>query len=767
MINASARAVDLERMRVRVRGAVQGVGFRPFVYALCERHNLTGWVLNDGDGVLMEVEGIGLTAFLDDLEHTTPPLARIDDMDAHVIPVTGDQAFTIRHSAKGAITTGIPADAGVCDACLEEMFDPSDRHHLYPFINCTHCGPRYTITQELPYDRPQTSMAAFTMCPDCATEYQDPHDRRFHAQPVACPACGPELSMPIGDIVARLKAGEILAIKGLGGFHIVCDARNETAVAELRRHKDREAKPLAVMVANIASAQNFATIGTAEAHCLSLPSRPILVLPKRPETSLAPSIAPGFDSIGVMLPYTPLHYLLFHEAANHPDGTDWLNEVQDLVLVMTSANPGGEPLVTDNADAQRRLDGIADAIITHNRDIVVRADDSVVRFIDGAPAFVRRARGFVPTPIKLPHAVPPGLALGAHLKNTVCVTRGDEAFVSQHIGDLDTPEALIFFDETVNHLLSITDVEPEWVAHDLHPDFYSTRFAQDYAATRTIPTYAVQHHHAHVSAVIAEHGLKGPVLGLALDGFGLGENENESSTLNWGGEALLVDGTDYRRVGHLSSVPLPGGEAAFRAPWRIAAAVLHRQNRQDDIATRYANMGDVDLLLQMLDKNINVYDSTSCGRLFDAAAGLLGIQPTASFDGQAPMKLEALVTEPFVLDDTYSIENGVLNTNNLLNCLADMDPVSGANAFHGTLIAALTDWTQTLAQNAGINHVVLSGGCILNRVLTEGLTDNLRRTALNIYRPQALPPGDGGLSLGQAWTAALIHNDPKGGTPCA
>lgn len=752
---AAANRSTAERIRVRVRGAVQGVGFRPFVYTLVTRYDLTGWVLNDGDGVLMEVEGRNVHVFLKALKSSPPPLARIDDIGVESIPTKGEDGFVIHSSPEGLVSTGLPADAGVCDACLEELFDPTDRHYRYAFINCTHCGPRYTITKHLPYDRPQTSMSGFAMCPDCQTEYKAPLDRRFHAQPVACPACGPSLSMSVEDILKRLIAGDILAIKGLGGFHIVCDARNEEAVAKLRQRKNREEKPLAVMVANVASARTCVQANAAEAAQLSSVARPIVVLPKSSSDTLAPSIAPGLDSIGVLLPYTPLHHLLFHEAAGRPSGTEWLSQVQDLALVMTSANPGGEPLVTNNEEAHRRLEGIADAIVSHNRDIVVRADDSVQRFIGGVPTFIRRARGYVPEPIKLAHPVKPGLAVGAHLKATVCVTRGDEAFVSQHIGDLDTPEALLFFEETVAHLLAITDVTPEWVAHDLHPDFFSTRFAQDFAAKHDIPAHAVQHHHAHVASVIAEHGLKGGVLGLALDGFGLGEGDGQA--LNWGGEALIVDGFDYQRAGHLAPLPLPGGEAAFRAPWRIAAAVLKDHGREDEIATRFSQFGDVSVLMQMLKQNVNVVPSTSCGRLFDAAAGLLGVQPVASFDGQAPMKLEALVTEPYVVDKTWSLNDGVLDLGVLLGRLADMDSVSGANAFHGTLIEALSNWAKNLADDAGLSQIVLSGGCVLNRVLTEGLQHNLRHSGFDVYRSHGVPPGDGGISLGQAHIASLKH----------
>jgi len=741
-----------KRIRVRVTGAVQGVGFRPFVNALAARLGLVGWVLNDSEGVLVEVEGFcdDTSSFLQALRINAPPLSRIDEVISEETEVLDETGFAIRASQGGAVSTSIPADAAVCDGCLEELFDPADRHYLYPFINCTHCGPRYTITRHLPYDRPQTSMAGFAMCADCGTEYKNPEDRRFHAQPVACPACGPKLSMDVGDIVRRLKAGEILAIKGLGGFHIVCDARNEDAVARLRQRKNREEKPFAVMAGSLAALKKLAVIDGVAAEVLTSTARPILVLPKCEDGGLAPSIAPGLGEVGVMLPYTPIHYLLFHEDAGRPLGTAWLKDARDFALVMTSANPGGEPLVIGNEEAFRRLDGIADAIVTHDRDIVVRTDDSVLRMIGGEPTFIRRARGYVPTPIKLPHDVAPGLALGGHLKSTVCVTRGREAFVSQHIGDLDTLDSLQFFEETVAHLLSITDVTPEWVAHDLHPDFHSTRFALELAAEHAIPAFAVQHHHAHVAAVVAEHGLDGPVLGLALDGFGLGEGEGP---LNWGGEALVVRDGDYQRVGHLASLPMPGGEAAFRAPWRIGAAVLHQLGRGGEILERYGELGDMGLLAQMLERGVNVQPSTSCGRLFDAAAGLLKVQPVASFEGQAPMKLEALVTAPQILRDGWRIDNGVLDLSGLLSHIADQDPVAGANLFHGTLISALVDWVQVLSKGAGVTQIALSGGCMMNRVLAEGLERRLRALGFCVFKPQVLPPNDGGLSLGQAWSA--------------
>ena len=740
----------VRRLRVRVQGTVQGVGFRPFVFNQATRFGLTGWVLNDGDGVLIEAEGEGVEDFILALQAEPPPLARIDAYAVEEISLQGTSDFLIDTSRKSAVKTSIPADAGVCDACLKELFDPANRHYLYPFINCTHCGPRYTLTHALPYDRPNTTMAAFEMCPRCADAYHDPRNRRFHAQPVACPVCGPDLSMPVSEIVRRLKSGEILAIKGLGGFHIVCDANNETAVKRLRRNKNREEKPFAIMVANIESATEKVMLTGADEALLTCHTRPIVLLDRLPGEGVAPSVAPGLTSLGIMLPYTPLHYLLFHESAGCPDGTEWLNLAQDMALVMTSANPGGEPLVTDNVEAEDRLHGIVDVVVSHNRDVAVRADDSVLRMIAAKPRFIRRARGYVPEPIKLCRPVPPGLAVGGHLKTTVCVTRGREAFVSQHIGDLDNIKTVHFFEETVNHLLGITDVTPQWVAHDLHPDFQSTRFAERFSRERGIPSVAVQHHHAHVAAVMAEHGLEEPVLGLALDGFGLGV---EGEHRYWGGEALRVDHFNCQRVGHLAPVQLPGGEAAALAPWRVGAGILHSLGRAREIDERYRDLGDTALIRRMLDSQSHVTSATSLGRLFDGACGLLGVQPVAYFEGQAPMMLEALATAPYALLDTWRINNGVLDLFPLLGRIADMDARDGANAFHGSLVQALSDWAVELSESTGLHSIVLSGGCLMNKVLAEGLEKSLTARGLRPYLPERLPANDGGLCLGQAWVA--------------
>ncbi|HYD32644.1 MAG TPA: carbamoyltransferase HypF [Azospirillaceae bacterium] len=737
----------VERRRIRVRGLVQGVGFRPFVYALAHDFRLSGWVLNDAAGVLIEAEGTDTAAFIHALQDRPPPLARIEFIEVEPAPPRGDIGFTIRDSdVCGPVTTAITADAAVCPACLAELFDPADRRYRYPFLNCTHCGPRYTITRRLPYDRPQTSMAGFPLCEHCAAEYHDPADRRFHAQPTCCPACGPRLSMPVEDVLAHLKAGRIVAIKGLGGFHLACDATNAQAVDRLRTVKQRDGKPFAIMVANVASARRYGDSGAAEEKLLTGVERPIVLLRRRPASSLAPAIAPDLAWLGVMLPYTPLHHLLFHEVAGRPAGTAWLDAPQDLTLVMTSANPGGEPLCIDNAEAHRRLDGIADVIVDHDRAIVIRADDSVVRMVAGAPAFLRRARGYVPVPIRLPRAVPSVLAVGGHLKSTVCVTRGRDAFLSQHVGDLDNAATLAFLEETVEHLLHVLQITPERVAHDLHPDFQSTRFAQSLG----IPCVPVQHHHAHVAAVAVEHGVEGPLLGLALDGFGLGGDGS-----SWGGEMLLVDGPKVERLGHLAPLAQPGGDMAARQPWRMAAAVLHRLGRAEEIVPRFSRYGPAAGVRQMLDKGLNAPLTSSCGRWFDAACGLLGVRAVAGFEGEAPMALESLAHAPRVLEGGWTIHDDVLDFVPLFERLCRINADEGADLFHGTLIAALIDWTLPVLNEHRSTMVALSGGCIMNAVLAEGLTTGFARAGVTALLPRQAPANDGGLSLGQAWVAAL------------
>ncbi|MEG1833818.1 MAG: carbamoyltransferase HypF [Burkholderiaceae bacterium] len=772
---ATASAAAIARRRVRVRGRVQGVGFRPFVYRLATELALAGSVHNDGEGVAITLQGSeeSLRVFLSRLQSEAPRLARIESVESSSEIPLAEAGFRISASDHGAVTTGVTPDAAICPECLAELCDPSDRRHRYAFLNCTHCGPRYTITAHLPYDRPQTSMAVFTQCPACQSEYEDPANRRFHAQPNACPVCGPRLSLwsqagePVhcADVIAaaveRIRAGEILAIKGLGGFHLVCDAGNAAAVATLRARKHRDEKPLAVMVAGLASARQLATVSETAARLLESPERPIVLCPKRAgcDESL-PGVADGVPELGLMLPYTPVHYLLFHEAAGQPAGTDWLEHPQPWRLVMTSANPGGEPLVTGNTEAVERLGAIADALVVHDREILIRCDDSVVRTELRAdsltPRFVRRARGYTPAPIALARSGPAVLALGAYLKNTACLTRGGQAFLSQHIGDLENAASCVALEAAVDHLQSVLEIRPELVAHDLHPDFYSTRLAARLAQSLGVPAIGVQHHHAHIAAVMAEHRVTEPVLGLALDGVGLG-----TDGAAWGGELLRVDAQGFARLAHLAELRLPGGDRAAREPWRVAASVLHQLGRGDEIARRFAFPAAA-TVTTMLDRNLNCPATSSLGRWFDAAAGLLGVRSHQGFEGQAPMLLEALAQRHGAvapLAGGWVIEAGQLDLLPLMAQLADeTDPARGAALFHATLIEALAELTAAAARESGIGLVAFGGGCFMNRILSTGLRDRLTAAGLTLLEAEQAPANDGGIALGQAWAAALAHH---------
>ncbi|HEX4944490.1 MAG TPA: carbamoyltransferase HypF [Usitatibacteraceae bacterium] len=765
-------APPIERRSVRVRGTVQGVGFRPFVWRLANELALDGWVLNDAEGVLAEVQGSprAVDDFLRRLAAEAPPLATVGAIEHETLPVQAVRGFAIVASRGGAATTPVTPDAATCPDCLAELFDPADRRFRYPFINCTHCGPRFTITRGVPYDRPRTTMSSFAMCPACQREYVDPSDRRFHAQPDACPACGPSIALlgedgarrQEGDVVAaalaRIRAGKVVAVKGLGGFHLVCDARNVRAVARLRASKHREEKPFAVMAANVASFLPYARVDEASRRLLESRERPIVLLEKRPgcDEALA-GIANGVSALGAMLPVTPLQWLLFFAASGAAGGTAWIEEPQDLVLVMTSANPGGEPLVLGNDEAVRRLAGIADAFVVHDRDIAVRCDDSLVRATVEGPAFVRRARGYTPRAIRLPRAGPTILATGAWLKNTVCVTRGDEAFLSPHIGDLDNGPTCEALDEAVAHLLAILEVEPAACAHDLHPDFYSTRFAAQFASGHGIPAFAIQHHHAHIAAVCAEHGHSAPAIGLALDGVGLGTDGTA-----WGGELLRVEGAHFARLGHLGELRLPGGDRAAREPWRVAASVLHTLGRGAEIAQRFPRAGAA-IVTEMLERGTNSPVTTSAGRWFDAAAALLGVREVTAFEGQAAMQLEALATGHGPVEPDRSRwrigADGTLDLLPLAERLAGtQDAAFGAALFHATLIEALAEWVLIAAAREGLATVALGGGCFVNAILSTGLRRQLASGGLTVLEARQAPANDGGIALGQAWVAMQEFN---------
>ncbi|MGO9943970.1 MAG: carbamoyltransferase HypF [Rhodoblastus sp.] len=730
---------EATRLRLRLRGAVQGVGFRPFVHGLAARYGLAGFVRNDAEGVLLEVEGAGVERFVAALRQELPPLARLDAMEVERLAPSGEAGFVIETSRGGLARTRIPADAATCEQCLDDLFDPQSRFHLYPFVNCTHCGPRYTLTRRLPYDRAQTSMARFAMCEDCAREYKDPANRRFHAEPIACAKCGPRLSHQPAEIVAALRSGKIVALKGIGGFHLLCDAHDEAAVAELRRRKNREVKPFAVMLANEASVALFAARGPEDLSLLRHPAHPIVLLPS---LGLLPrNIAPEMTRLGVMLAYAPVHHLLF-QAAGGARG-----EAQNFALVATSANSGGQPLITYNDEALGKLASIADLIVTHDRDIVVRADDSVMQRIDGAPAFLRRARGFVPEPIDLVTEGPSVLACGGHLKATVTLTRGREAFVCQHIGDLSDAETFRFYEESAAHLLSLLDVEPEAVACDLHPDYLSTRFAE----ASGFPVLKFQHHAAHVAAIAAEHGESGALTGAALDGHGLGDDGEA-----WGGELLRLDGAGrFIRIGHLAGLPLIGGDRAARDCWRMGLAAFSALGRFEEAGAFFAATPEAERLAQIgLTKNAPL--TTSLGRLFDAASALLGFAQRQDFEGQAAMRLEAFSRDTRVLPGGFVLREGVVDFSGLLAHLIDKrpSPVEGAELLHGTLIAGLAEWISAFGSPG--EKIALGGGCMMNRVLAEGLAGALRKKGLTPLLARKIPPNDGGLSLGQAALARAV-----------
>ncbi len=776
--------------QIRVRGRVQGVGYRPFVWRLAHELGLRGWVRNDAEGVeILAVGGLAqIEALYTRLNVEAPPLAQVSAIELGVMaaPAAADALptvdFSILPSRPGALCTEPAHDSAPCRACLGEVFDPANRRWRHAFASCMHCGPRYTVTRGLPYDRERTSYAPFAWCVECAREYGDPAARRFHAETIGCPDCGPRLQLldaqgvpragvdPLRGALDALLRGEILALKGRGGFQLLCDARNAAAVTRLRERKERAQKPFAVLLANPPSAAQWVEVADATAIALlESAARPIVLLPKRPAADIdLPGLAPGLDGLGVLLPATPLHYLLFHEAAGRPSGLGWLEQVQSLALVCTSANPGGEPLVIDNAAALSHLADLADAFLLHDQHIVMRCDDSVLQVIPASSAsggraqFIRRARGYALQPIALAGAGPNVLALGGWYKNTVCLTRGQQAFVSQHIGNLDNAATCEYLEETLAHLLAILDVRPDCVAHDLHPDFFSTRLAVEFAARHDLPLIGVQHHHAHVAAVVAEHGLQEPVIGLALDGVGLG-----SDGAAWGGELLRVEGAACARLGHLQTLALPGGERAALEPWRMAASALHALGMQTQIAARFATQAAAATVQQMLERGLNSPPTTSMGRHFDAAAGLLGVCSHSAYEGQAAMLLETLAARHPGMASMPALEQGyridtqdgrtLLDLQPLLRHLAGLADAAetgfGAALFHATLADALADWAGRAAQNSGIRLVVCAGGCCLNRVLLQRLERRLRARGLQLLQARQLPPNDAGLSLGQAWVA--------------
>ena len=771
------------RRRLLVDGVVQGVGFRPFVHNLARDEGLAGFVTNTSAGVVIEVEGPAdrVDRFAGRLRDDAPALAQVVSVQAEDVEPLGGDGFAIVASEDSPGTrTLIPPDVATCADCLREIRDPGDRRRGYPFTNCTNCGPRWTIIGRIPYDRPYTSMAAFAMCPACRREYEDPADRRFHAQPNACPGCGPKvwLEGPLGatdpgaGVLGRaaeaLARHAILAIKGLGGFHLAVRADAPAAVAELRRRKVRAAKPLAVMAADLDAARRLARVTAEEAALLASPRAPIVLLEARPDAPVAPEVAPGHRRLGVMLPSTPLHHLLFDALAHH--GLD--------VLVMTSGNVSDEPICLANEEARRRLDGVADAFLLHDRDILRRADDSVVQVLPGGPLLLRRSRGWAPVPVfvKGCDQAPPVLAVGAELKSAVCLLKDGRGFLSPHIGDLANLEAVEFFEETIATLQDVLECEPRLIAHDLHPGYASTRWAKEQAAAGR-ELLAVQHHHAHLVAVQAEHGLEGPTVGLVMDGTGYGMD----GTI-WGGELLVGGAGGFSRAGHFEPVPLPGGDAAIRAPWRQAVAYLRHAYGPDFFAAHPDEFGfqkdrPIDPVLEMLEKDVNSPATSSCGRLFDAVAALVGPWNEAAYEAQAAIELMALTTHgevaaarPFAaaLAELIEIEppagstgEGMLSlpVSPLVRAVRDarragVAPAAISAMFHRTMIDLLGAAAAWAAGRYGLEDVVLAGGVFQNELLLAGVEKALTGAGLRVRRPVQAPAGDGAVALGQAVIAA-------------
>jgi hydrogenase maturation protein HypF len=758
---------ELRGVCIHITGVVQGVGFRPFVYGLAKKYKLNGWVRNTSAGVDIEVDGEQeiLDAFVKALRDEAPPLSRIDELTASFQAPNGFRSFEIVHSeaVEGAFQP-ISPDVSVCEDCLSELYDLSDRRYRYPFINCTNCGPRFTIIKDIPYDRPKTTMAPFPMCPDCEKEYTDPLDRRFHAQPVACPVCGPQIWLEkrengkTGQLVEKddaiqqtrttLKDGHILALKGLGGFHLACDATNAEAVSELRRRKLRVDKPFALMMVDVETIEQHCFVNDAERELLQSGARPIVLLQRKPESPIAKECAPGQDNLGVMLPYTPLHCLLLEKDNDFPEA-----------FVMTSGNISEEPIATDNDEARIRLNDLADAFLMHDRDIHVRCDDSVVRVFEKETYPIRRSRGYSPFPVKLPFEAPPLLAVGPELKNTFCITNKDYAFLSHHIGDMENYETLQSFEQGLEHFEKLFRVAPEAIAYDLHPNYLSTRYTLERAEQGNLPTIGVQHHHAHIAACMAEHGLDGaqPVIGLAFDGTGFGED----GTI-WGGEVLVADYKSYERVFHLDYFPLPGGDAAIKKPARTALALLWSLGMDwDDNLAPVAEFcaDDRTLLTTQLEKKINTPMTSSMGRLFDAAAALAGVRQSVNYEAQAAIEFEALADPD--KDGIYPFERGqdVIEVRSAIEALVT-DVLAGipipviSSKFHNGLAQLALETCQGLRVAKSISKVALSGGVWQNITLLRRTLSLLQADGFVVYIHHQVPTNDGGLSLGQAAVAA-------------
>jgi hydrogenase maturation protein HypF len=772
---SKAAGQPLKSASISVRGIVQGVGFRPFIYGLAVKHNLKGWVYNTSKDVKIEVEGAAeaIEQFGKELKIKAPPLAHIEDITIEYHPPLGYKNFEIRQSqAQAGEYQLISPDIATCQACLGELLNPEDRRYRYPFTNCTNCGPRFTIIEDMPYDRPKTTMRYFQMCPQCQVEYDNPLDRRFHAQPNACPKCGPQVKLvdskgnlinnfnPIAAASQLLKEGKIVAVKGLGGFLLACDATNDVAVQTLRKRKRRSSKPFAIMVATVEEAERHCYISPEEKELLTSPQSPIVLMKWREDSLVSGEVAPSLQFLGVMLPYTPLHHILLRD--------------MDLPLVMTSGNLSEEPIARDNDEALRRLAGIADYFLIHNRDIYSRYDDSVAMVERNSSQLIRRARSYAPYPICLQFKTKQVLGCGAEDKNTFCLTKDNYAFLSQHIGDMENMETMEHFDDTISLYKRLFNIEPEIAAHDLHPDYLATKYARELSESG-IKLIPVQHHHAHIASCMADNGLESPVIGVAFDGTGMGADGNI-----WGGEFLVADYRNFRRAGHLEYLPLPGGTAAIKRPYRTAIGYILTLLGQNALnhglpIMKAAEDIEIDVIMRQIEKKINSPLCSSVGRLFDAISALVGIRNEIDYEGQAAVELEMAahsftmarnVNDELISDNNanypYRIveDDGVriVRLKDLFSAVID-DLYQGVSKgmisvkFHNTVAQMVNDTCHLIAEETGIIQVALSGGVFQNRLLLRKTVSLLESNGFHVFTHRQVPCNDGGISLGQAMIA--------------
>jgi hydrogenase maturation protein HypF len=769
----------IERKKIHITGVVQGVGFRPFIYQLAHTHHLKGWVLNASDGVWIEVEGERerVKKFTEEIPTKAPPRARIENIDITDLPPFGYEAFEIRKSEEEKEKfILVSPDIATCELCVKELFDKKDRRYQYPFINCTNCGPRFTIIEDIPYDRPKTTMKKFPMCPDCEREYHDPLNRRFHAQPNACPICGPSLFLikkrthppgkesgkfkkygieeeernwkevqgdPIEKAIEALREGKIVAIKGLGGFHLACDATNNEAVKLLRKRKRRPGKPFAIMVKDVETVKEICEVSLEEESLLNSPECPIVLLKKRRGIPIAFEVAPYNNYLGVMIPYTPLHHLILKKS--------------QMFLIMTSGNISEEPIASENKEALRRLGNLADLFLLHDRDIYSRYDDSVVRIFEGKPMLIRRARGYAPYPIHLPYKSQEILAVGPELKNTFCLTKENYAFISQHIGDMENEETFEHFQKTIELYKRLFRIKPQVVAYDLHPEYLSTKFAQELE----LPKVGVQHHHAHIVGAMIENKHLDPVIGFSFDGTGFGTDGKI-----WGGEVIFSQLKDFERLAHLKYIPLPGGEASIKKPWRMALSYLifafgkEWENLPIDFPHRIPKK-EAKIVEQQIEKGINSPLTSSCGRLFDAVSSLIGVRDVAHYEAQAAIEMEMISNET---EDYYHFQINknevpyVINTVEIVKQIVE-DLIKGvsqreiAGKFHQTMVKIILELAHLLSKEKGVKTLALAGGVFQNFELLKRCVPTLRKNGFKVLLKRNIPVNDGGVSLGQAAVA--------------